>query len=79
MMDRLPKRMVGMDGWYVANMLTGGDIKPPILLAMEPKPAAVCLKEPRALPQCRQQSETGRLLGPKNPPKRCWEELLNVH
>lgn len=44
MMARLLKMMVGADGWYAANMLTSGDIKPPILLTMEPKPEAVCLK-----------------------------------
>lgn len=42
--ERLLKTMVGMDQWYTANMLSNGDSKPPALLAMEPKPEAVCLK-----------------------------------
>ncbi|KAG7227360.1 hypothetical protein INR49_000365 [Caranx melampygus] len=41
---RLLKTTVGMDQWYMANMLSGGESKPPALLAMEPKPDAVCLK-----------------------------------
>lgn len=41
------KTTVGMDQWYMANMLSGGDSKPPALLAMEPKPEAVCLKHER--------------------------------
>lgn len=36
---------MGMDQWYMANMLSNGDIKPPNLKAMEIKPTAVCLKE----------------------------------
>lgn len=44
MMERLLKIMVGMAGWYIPNRLTSGDTKPPTLLAMEPRPEAVCLK-----------------------------------
>lgn len=40
--------MVGIDLWYVANMLSNGDTKPPALLTMEPKPEAVCLKQKHA-------------------------------
>lgn len=36
---------VGMALWYVANILSNGDTKPPTLLTMETKPRAVCLKE----------------------------------
>lgn len=42
---RLLKTMVGMDQWYTANMLSNGDSRPPALLAIEPKPEAVCLKQ----------------------------------
>jgi len=41
---RLLKTTVGMDQWYTANMLSSGASRPPTLLAMEPKPEAVCLK-----------------------------------
>lgn len=44
---RLLNTMVGMDQWYMASMLSSGDSKPPALLAMEPKPEAVCLKHER--------------------------------
>ncbi|TNN56712.1 hypothetical protein EYF80_033057 [Liparis tanakae] len=44
---RLLKTMVGMDQWYTAKMLSNGASKPPALLAMEPKPEAVCLKQRR--------------------------------
>lgn len=44
MMERLLKIMVGIAGWYIPNRLTSGDIKPPILLTMDPRPEAVCLK-----------------------------------
>lgn len=43
--DRLLKTVMGMDQWYMANMLIVGDNSPAILKAMEPKPTAVCLKE----------------------------------
>lgn len=42
---------VGMDLWYVSNMLSNGETKPPALLAMEPKPEAVCLKQRQQLVQ----------------------------
>lgn len=44
MMERLPKIIVGIAGWYIPNRLTSGDTKPPILLTMETRPEAVCLK-----------------------------------
>lgn len=42
---RLLKTMVGMDEWYMANMLSSGDSSPPARLAIELKPEAVCLKQ----------------------------------
>ena len=42
---RLLKTTMGMDQWYMANMLSNGASKPPALLTMEPKPEAVCLKQ----------------------------------
>ena len=42
---RLLKTMMGMDQWYMANMLSSGDNNPATLKAMEPIPTAVCLEE----------------------------------
>lgn len=39
--------MMGMDQWYLANMLHIGDRRHAALMAMEPKPTAVCLFEDR--------------------------------
>lgn len=41
---KLLKTIMGMDQWYVANMLSNGDSRIATLKAMEPKPTAVCLR-----------------------------------
>lgn len=40
---RLLKTMMGMDQWYLANVLHVGDSRLATLMAMEPKPTAACL------------------------------------
>lgn len=40
---RLLKITMGMDQWYMANMLHVGDSRLPIRKIMEPRPTAVCL------------------------------------